>query len=425
MRRLTKQEFIEKSNKIHNNLYDYSKAEYINNLSKVIITCSLHGDFVKEVGVHFKGHGCPTCAKESMFSNTSDFIKRATEVYGDRFDYSKVVCTGFLKKVNIVCKQHGEFEQSLLNHLRSEGCKGCAKEKRTKTVETFIEEAIRVHGDRYDYNNSIYVNAKTKISIVCKIHGVFEQIPSTHLYGGGCEECGIVKRAEKKVSTTMEYIEKAIKVHGSTYDYSKSNYQGCDKKIEIGCSTHGYFLQIASGHLSGSGCPECVGKKPLTTNTFIEKANKLHKDVYEYSKVNFINSKEKITITCRNHGDFEQTPNSHLNKQGCPQCGNESHWKRSDYIKKANGRICTFYTLRCFNENEEFYKIGITVRTIQERYSTIKKMPYRYEIISQVYGEAGFIWDLELTEKRNLRDFHYLPKIEFGGSKNECFTYYN
>jgi hypothetical protein len=145
---------------------------------------------------------------------------------------------------------------------------------------------------------------------------------------------------------------------------------------------------------------------------------------YNYSNTEYIDINTSLTITCPIHGDFEQRPADHLSGHGCSKCGNESHWKRSDYIKKAKGKICTFYTLKCFNENEEFYKVGITMNTIKARYRHTKLMPYNYEIISEIYGEAGEIWDMEVEEKRKLKEFHYLPKIEFGGHKTECFTQY-
>ena len=136
---------------------------------------------------------------------------------------------------------------------------------------------------------------------------------------------------------------------------------------------------------------------------------------------------EKIDILCTTHGLFKQTPNSHIQGQGCPKCKNEKNtggFGKSDYVKIAKGRTCVFYTIRCFDEDEEFYKIGITVNDIKTRYPNKMKMPYEYEVISEVKGSAGFIWDLELSEKRRLKEFHYTPQIGFKGSITECFTNY-
>lgn len=106
-------------------------------------------------------------------------------------------------------------------------------------------------------------------------------------------------------------------------------------------------------HAQGQTCPTCAqilvnSKNSKTAEQFIEEAKKLHSHKNSYNKVVYTSSKKKVIITCLVHGDYPQTPNSHLAGDGCPKCGKESHWRRSDYIKKANGRICTFYTLRCF-----------------------------------------------------------------------------
>ncbi len=162
-----------------------------------------------------------------------------------------------------------------------------------------------------------------------------------------------------------------------------------------------------------------------TEDFFIEQSIKLHGDKYIYEKVSYVRDDIKVIITCPIHSDFHQTPSAHLQGNGCPTCGKENTgYKRTDFIEKADGRICTFYTLRCFNESEKFYKIGITMRNIENRYPCTKSMPYEYEVISEVKGSAGFIWDLELAEKRKLKDFNYQPTLQFGGSKTECFTQY-
>lgn len=199
-------------------------------------------------------------------------------------------------------------------------------------------------------------------------------------------------------------------------------------KVIIICDKHGDFNKLANSHLRGQGCPKCgnelTGFKLTTTNEgFINKAKIIHKYTYKYDNVHYVNDSTKVYITCSVHGDFYQKAGSHLQGKGCPKCGKESHWKRSDYIKKANERVCTFYTIRCFNENEEFYKIGITMNKLSVRYQK-GILPYNYEVVSETLGEAGFIWDLELSEKRKLKEFNYQPIIPFRGSVTECFTKY-
>lgn len=230
--------------------------------------------------------------------------------------------------------------------------------------------------------------------------------------------------------TTEEFISRAKIKHSDFYSYPNTIYTSTHKTVIINCPIHGEFLQLPSNHLRGKGCRSCGndGVKKGRTKTigqFKEEVFKKHDYFYNYDEVVYIAANKKVSILCPHHGRFEQTPNKHLSGRGCPKCGKESHWSRTDFTKKAKGRICTFYTIRCFKETEEFYKIGITMNNIKERYKATSKMPYTYEVISEVFGEASFIWDLELSEKRKLKNFHYLPIIDFRGSKTECFTQYN
>jgi uncharacterized OB-fold protein len=227
--------------------------------------------------------------------------------------------------------------------------------------------------------------------------------------------------------TTEIFIKKAILVHSNFYSYKKAVYTKSKQNIIITCSLHGDFKQTPNNHLNGQKCPSCGeverrDSKRKSTEQFIAECNKVHSSKYIYTSTEYISSDKKVVITCNKHGSFKQTAYNHLQGQGCSKCGREAYWSRTDYIRRAKNRICTFYILRCFNEGEEFYKIGVTMNSIKKRYSHVSHMPYFYEIISEIKGEAGAIWDLELQEKRKLKAFHYLPNIEFSGSKNECFT---
>lgn len=226
--------------------------------------------------------------------------------------------------------------------------------------------------------------------------------------------------------TTETFIRRAYDIHKGGYSYSKVNYINSRTKVIIVCPIHGEFEQFTHSHLNGYGCRKCCDKEQLkTTEQFIKESKEKHgENTWLYPRTEYVGTHNKLVITCKIHGDFRQVAKVHLNSNGCPNCSKESHWRRSDYIKQARGKICTFYTLRCFNKEEEFYKIGITKGTTKERYNAPSKMPYNYEIVSEIFGEAGSIWDLELQEKRKLKEFNYQPKIKFGGSKSECFTNY-
>ena len=328
------EEFIRKSILVHGDKYDYSKTEYVNNLKEVIIICKEHGEFSQLPKTHKRGNGCIDCGRErtskSRKMTTEEFIEKSIELHGDKYDYSKTEYVKSSQKVIIICKEHGEFEQTPNGNLGNSGCKKCANkingEKQRKTNEQFIEEAIKIHGNTYDYSKVEYVNSNTNVIIICKEHGECYQSPHNHLTGKGCYECSILVRSKKKTKTTKQFIEEAILIHKDKYDYSIVDYVNCNINVIIICKEHGNFLQKPTDHLCGHGCQLCginkLGKWKLSnTQTFIEKAVEVHEDTYDYSKTHYIESNTKIIIICKKHGEFLQTPNSHLRGSGCNLCG--------------------------------------------------------------------------------------------------------
>ena len=148
----------------------------------------------------------------------------------------------------------------------------------------------------------------------------------------------------------------------------------------------------------------------------------IHGNKYDYSKVDYKGAETKVIIICEKHGEFLQVIGDHIKGHGCFSCTKERGcWSRTDYIKMANGRESTMYKIKCWNETEEFYKIGITCKSVSERFPTKLSMPYKYKIISETKGEAGLIYDLEKSEHRKHKHLKYAPKISFGG-ETECFT---
>jgi Zn-finger nucleic acid-binding protein len=182
-----------------------------------------------------------------------------------------------------------------------------------KTTQEFINSGKKVHGDKYDYSLANYINAKTKIKIICSKHGIFEQIPRQHISGYNCPKCSGV------YMDTQYFLEKSNNTHNFKYDYSKVHYEKSTKPVIIKCQIHGNFKQKPKDHLLGKGCPKCAGKNK-NTGDFISESKKIHGDKYDYLLANYINAKTKIKIICPLHGVFEQTPNSHLNGKGCPIC---------------------------------------------------------------------------------------------------------
>ena len=298
-----------------------------------------------------------------------------------------------------------------------------------QTLENFINRANQIHNNKYNYSEFVYVNWKTKVKIICPYHGIFEQRTDHHLNGNGCNKCAAEQRALKKLISKEEFIKRANEIHNNYYDYSLFTPCKAKDKIKIICPEHGIFEQTYDHHLhQKSKCPKCSqlhgnNLKKDSLETFIKKANKIHKNRYDYSLVNYIGSKTKIKIICPIHGKFEQQPYNHLMKKGCYKCSREQNaFSKSGFTKIAKNKECIFYILKCFNEKEQFYKIGITSRTVQERYKNKKEMPYNYEIIKEYKSTALDIWELENRFKINFKENLYSPEIKFAGSKTECFT---
>ena len=128
---------------------------------------------------------------------------------------------------------------------------------RKLTTENIIQRIVEVHGDKYDLSKLVYVNRRTKIEIICKEHGSWKTSTEQLFRGQGCPQCGLIVQGEKRRLSQEGFLSKCIDVHGNRYDYSKVNYQGMVRKVVISCSEHGYFEQTPSSHLNGSGCPQC------------------------------------------------------------------------------------------------------------------------------------------------------------------------
>jgi len=190
-RSLTRDEFVKKSNEVHNNFYDYSKTVYENVQKLVEIICPEHGEFWLPPCKHFKGRKCPSCSGSKL--NTKEFINRANKKHNYKFDYSKTDYKGIFEKVEIICPEHGEFKQTPDRHLNSGGCLKCgikiASDKKTYTTEEFIKMSKCIHGNKYDYSLTNYKHNKEPVLIICPEHGEFKQTPNAHTVGKGCIRC--------------------------------------------------------------------------------------------------------------------------------------------------------------------------------------------------------------------------------------------
>lgn len=185
------------------------------------------------------------------------------------------------------------------------------------SLSSFIKRAKGVHGNTYDYSKAIYNGYREELAIICKIHGKFYQTPNIHLAGSGCTTCGRL-RIGNKPSPVESFIQKAVNVHGYTYDYSKVSYVNARTTILVICPIHGEFPCIPDNHTSkGSGCPKCAGRT-LTPDEIILLFEQTHGLTYDYSKVDF--NQPKVEIICKKHGSFYKHRIEHQKGQGCPDC---------------------------------------------------------------------------------------------------------
>jgi len=228
----------------------------------------------------------------------------------------------------------------------------------------------------------------------------------------------------RKRKNTESYIAQAILKHQDRYDYSLVEYRGCEIPIQIICPTHGVFVQKPFAHLSKNGCPSCAKSIPnnhSNTEEFKSKANRVHSNFYNYDKVEYQDAKKFVIITCPVHGDFQQRPNYHLSGNGCTQCYKENNgFGRDNFIASCKNDIGMLYVIKCCSSTETFYKIGITSKTIRERFRRFDRFPYQYDVIYHVNGSAEEIFNLEKELFRKYKMYKYTPLLLFRGS-TECF----
>ena len=302
-------------------------------------TCS--GEFTATLNNISCGKWCKSCgfvsSKEKQSMKLEEFLEKSKEAHGDTYDYSKVIMNGVDRPVIIICNIHGDFHQSPSNHYsQKNGCPYCGiiirADSNRFTLDEFISKAKEVHGNLYDYSKVIYSSSQEYVTIICKIHGEFNQIPSSHLQGCGCKKCGEKSAHDKQRLSNEEFIIRAKNVHGNTYDYSMVVWIDSKTEVTIICSKHGEFKQLACNHFTGYGCKRCTNIYNL--QDFIEKAREIHGDIYDYSLGVYEYSIKPLKIMCNKcNSVFEQSANSHLGGRGCSICVNKTESKLYKWLK--------------------------------------------------------------------------------------------
>jgi hypothetical protein len=423
----TTKDFIGLAKLKHEDKYTYSEVEYVNSKTKVKIICKKHGSFLQQPNKHLTGDGCIHCghlkSANAKRKGVKTFINEANKVHKFFYDYSLSKYTSTHTKITIICPKHGQFFQSPASHLRGIGCMECGGKRKLTLIE-FIEKANKVHDFRYSYENSIYKKNNLKIEITCLEHGSFYMIPQNHLAGQNCPVCAEESTGRTQRLTNEEFIKKAKSIHQNEYDYRNTRYKTSHTAVEIICAKHGSFFQEASNHLQGRGCNKCYGTIKLTNESFIKKANKVHKNFYDYSKIDYKGYLSNVVIICPVHGEFAQASGTHLSGSGCPSCGKEVQTLGDTLLNVRKVRKYLpgiLYVLEIFDKKEHFYKVGITSNSVKKRYSAKKSIPYDYEILLE--ADIGMIDAYEheqflISEYSNNK---YLPKKRFNGMQ-ECLN---
>lgn len=361
---------------------------------------------------------------------TQYWTNASIEKFGDNFDYSEVGIISIKKDpCKIICKTHGLFDTSFEKHLDAgTGCPKCGDEScrnsKRMTFEEFLERLDKAHP-----NKAFKILSR-------EFRG--RQIKKEKLYTqdefGICKAnvatllAGVVPNIKTALFPDLYNINRYKKLNKFNHlDFSNTEYNGALNYTTVKCRKHGEYPTKPNWILDGRGCPMCADEKRgeyLLSNTkdFVRRCmERFDHDIRIYDKVDYKGAKKEILIFCNNCNDYYKTiPNSHYSGYGCSLC-EKGGYSREDYVRQAKGRDGVMYILKLSNNNEEFYKIGITFQGVKVRFSGGNTLPYDYDIVYEHKCDAGCIWDLEKTHHKQYKHHQYFPEITFAGY-TECFN---
>ena len=446
--------FVNKLKNIYGDMYEYyeedfdPKLELKVSLRKIRIKCK-HEEKIVSYKSFIKGMTkCKYCVgKKKIYISPTDIYKQKLlkiakdTIITDKYEY---------------IDQHTELEYKCIKHDISYNrtpkqfrnskqlcCVKCAEENTYNDIVDKYNKKINklfpnltlltiITNEEGNYYNGVITEVK------CNKHGIIKTNKKvnyiTHESLNLCPDCSIrVVEKKKKKDLYEEYKDKANLKHNGKYIYPErtetTKFLYSEILENIYCTEHDYYFdQKANSHLQGAACRFCNRTHQRTREEFIEDSNKIHNNFYTYEKFNYVNAKTKGIITCPIHGDFEQTPDSHLNKKaGCTDCANEvtciySGKYNKRYFEKRpeiKDNSCKLYFVRLYNDSESFYKIGITQKQkVEHRFDNV---PYNLEVLwhedMKLYN--AFLKEQEFLEK--YKENKYIPLIDFKG-KTECLN---
>ena len=262
------------------------------------------------------------------------FIEKSKNKFGDQFDYSKVNYINAATPIILICKKHGEFITTPLKHLHTKygGCKKCKPVHNKYTQKEFIKKCKEKWGNYFSYDHVIYTNIDTKVLITCPLHGDFLSRPADFLRGHSCPKCksNLIKLKNKKLfaDSKESFIQKCELKYPGLFNYDSVIYVNSRTKILLYSNIlQEYFYALPSHVLQGTIKKKYLNQslnwnKPCkNTEAFIQESKFIHGQKYLYNKCIYKNCKEPVIITCLKHGDFLISPIDHTShRQGCPKC---------------------------------------------------------------------------------------------------------
>lgn len=320
----TREEFLKMANEAHNGKYSYLNVpERLNLSTKVDVLCKEHGVFRPTFRFHVVGKTkCPKCVGNVKYTQ-DEFVKKLRKELPENISTEKVVYEGSNEKITLVCDKHGEFEK-FPSEAKNGCPECNKEARREKNKNKFLKKAKEVHGDTYDYSKVDYIDTDTKVTIICKEHGEFLQTPYKHINGQGCPKCGLKKIGEKKRKPFKDFVKKARAKHGSKYEYVRESYTKVNDFLDIMCQKHGKFSQIGANHLVGCGCPSCskgsTSKDEKELASFLEEIVPIEtndRKILGGKEIDIVIPSKKLAIEYNGlfwHSDVNKDDNYHIEK---------------------------------------------------------------------------------------------------------------
>lgn len=351
-----------------------------------------------------------------------DFIRRAKQKHGTLYDYSKVEYKNTITKVEIGCKKcETAFLMTPESHMIGQGCRACGYARNGKAKQTsfdkFVEESHTVHNNKYDYSDVIWKGSKQSITLYCPVHQEdFVTTPYNHVKGAECPHCAKIRGGLKNRSNTESFVKASKDKFGEKFDYSETVYVRSNTKVKIRCVKHDHTWEITpNSHLmNGGNCPVCVSegiseRNRKSAEDFLAHSLQTHGNRYGYDRAVYVEAGAKVEIYCREHGYFWQCPSRHAHGAGCPMCGNHGY--------KTSKAGC-LYVL----SDGKLTKVGITNKDPRVRSNFISKDSGRtFKVLRAYYFDDGHIpYKIETALLSELWKQYESPTEKFSGY-TECF----